>query len=116
MGAAVHAERTADAARDAAIERKAGNAGIGSGARDLHVGHGGTGAEPGIVLDGDVAETAAEPYHHATDAAVAHKQIGSESDNGDGNLGRRIRHEIREVGLRQRANRGHRQGRRRGTR
>ena len=52
-----------------------------------------------FVLDLDVAETAAEPYHHATNAAVAHEQIGAEPDDGDWDLGRRIRHEIREVGL-----------------
>ena len=59
MRAAVHAERAADAAGDAAIEGEAGDAGIGRGARDLHVGNGGAGAEPRAVLDRDLAEAAA---------------------------------------------------------
>src|SRR5512146_709176 len=75
MGAAVHAERTADAAGYAAIEGEPGYAGIGSGAGDLHVRHGSTGAESRIFLDGDVTETAAKPDHHAANAAVAHEQI-----------------------------------------
>ena len=48
--AAIHAQRAADAAGDAAIEGQAGNAGIGRGARHLHVGHGGAGAEPDALL------------------------------------------------------------------
>ena len=56
MGAAIHAERAADATGDAAIEGEAGDAGVGRGAGDLDVWHGGAGAEPGLRLDLDVAE------------------------------------------------------------
>ena len=43
--AGIHAQRAADRARDAAIERKAGDAGVRRRARHLHVGHGGAGAQ-----------------------------------------------------------------------
>ena len=45
VGAGIHAQRAADRAGNAAIEGEAGDAGIGRRARDLHVGHGGAGAE-----------------------------------------------------------------------
>ena len=51
------------------------------------------------VLDLDLAEAAAEPDHHAFDAAVAHEQVRAEPDDGDGNVGRRRRQEIGEVGF-----------------
>ena len=86
MGAAVHAERAADAARDAAIEGEARDAGIGRGAGDLDVGNGCAGAEPRAVLDLDVAKAPAQANDHALDAAVAHQQIGAEADHGDGDV------------------------------
>ena len=51
------------------------------------------------VLDLDLAEAAAEPDHHAFDAAVAHQQVGAEPDDGDGNVGRRRLQEIGKVGF-----------------
>ncbi len=99
MGAAVHAQRAADAARNAAIEGETGNAGVGGGARHLHVGHGGAGAKPRALLDLDVAEAAAQANDHALDAAVAHQQIRAEADHGDGNAGGQLLQEISEVGL-----------------
>ena len=45
IGAAVHAQRAADAARNAAQEREPGNAGLLRRARDLDVGHRGAGAQ-----------------------------------------------------------------------
>ena len=45
IGAAVHAQRAADRAGDAAQESEPGDAGLLRGARDLHVGHGGAGAD-----------------------------------------------------------------------
>ena len=41
--------------------------------------------------------------HHPANAAVAHEQIGAEPDDGDGDLGRHVRHEISKVGLVRRA-------------
>src|SRR4029079_14759926 len=68
MRATVHAQRAADAARNAAIEGKTRNAGLRPRAGDLHVGNGGAGAEPGAVVHLDLAEAATEPDHHAFDA------------------------------------------------
>ena len=45
IGAAVHAQRAADAAGNAAQERQAGDAGLLRRARDLNVGHRGAGAQ-----------------------------------------------------------------------
>ena len=42
-----------------------------------HVGHRRAGADLQTV-DGDFAEAAAKPDHHAGNAAVAHDQIGAE--------------------------------------
>ena len=99
IGAAVHAQRAADRAGNAAQERKPGDAGLLRRARDLHVRHRGAGARCVCPLDLDVAEAAAEPDHHARHAAVAHDQVGAEPDDGDRNVGRQDAEEIREVGL-----------------
>src|SRR5690606_4483298 len=45
VGAAVHPQRAADGARDAAIECEARNAGVSRRAGHLHIRHGGAGAE-----------------------------------------------------------------------
>ena len=60
-------------------------------ARDLHIGNGGAGAESMAVFDLDLAEAAAETDHHALDAAVAHQQVRTEADDGDGNVRRASR-------------------------
>ena len=59
IGAAIHAQRAADAARNAAQERQPRNAGLLRRARDLNVGHRGAGTH-GESLNRDLAETAAE--------------------------------------------------------
>src|SRR5262245_45021538 len=97
MGPAVHAQRAADAARNAAIEGKAGDAGIRCCARDLDVGNRGADSEPRTLLDLDLAEALAEADDDALDAAVAHEQIRAEPDHGDGDVGGRLPHEISEV-------------------
>ena len=99
IGAAVHAQRAADRAGNAAKEREPGDAGLLRRARDLHVGHAGAGADARVGLDLHVAEAAAEPDHHARHAAVAHDQVGAEPDDGDRNLGRQVLEEIGEIGL-----------------
>ena len=89
MRAGVHAQRAADRAGDAAKEREARDAGVGGGARDLHVGRAGAGADARAVLDRDLAEgPAAEADDDAGDAAVAHDQVRAEADGRDGNLAR----------------------------
>ena len=90
IGAAVHAQRAADTAGNAAHERQAGDAGLLRRARDFDVGHRRAGADA-RVLDGDIAKTAAEPDHHARHAAVAHDEIGAKPDDGHRNLRRQIR-------------------------
>ena len=98
IGAAVHAQRAADGAGNAAQERQSGDARLLRRARDLDVGHRSAGANV-ETFDRDLAEAAAEPDHHAGHAAVAHDQIGAEPDDGDGNLGRQICQKITEVVL-----------------
>ena len=51
------------------------------------------------VLDLDVAEALPQADHHAADAAVAHEQIGAKPDDGDGDVRRRVRHEVGKIGL-----------------
>ena len=89
IGAAVHAQRSADRARDAAQEGEPGNAGLLRRARDLHIRHRRAGAHA-RVLDRGRIEAAAEPDHHARHAAVAHDEIGAEPDDGHRNFGARF--------------------------
>ena len=98
IGAAVHAERTADRAGDAAHEGKPGERGLLRGARNPHVGHRGAGAHA-LALDLDVGEAAAKPDDDARHAAVAHDQVGAEPDDGDGDVGRKIREDVGKVVL-----------------
>ena len=44
-------------------------------------------ARDAMALDLDVVEAAAEPDHHARNAAVAHDQVGAEADHRDRNIG-----------------------------
>ena len=96
IGAAVHAQRAADAAGNAAHERQSGDAGLLRRARDFDVGHRRTGANA-RVFDGDIAKTAAEPDHHARHATVAHDEIGAEPDDGHRNVRRQIGQRIAKV-------------------
>ena len=54
----VHAQRAANRARDATVEREAGDAGVGGRARNLHVGHSRAGAHAAARLGCDVAKPA----------------------------------------------------------
>ena len=78
--AGVHAQRAADGAGNAAVEGEAGDAGLGGGARHLHVGDGGAGAHAMAGLDRDVGEAAAEADDDTRDAAVAHQEVGAKAD------------------------------------
>ena len=90
IGAAVHAQRPADRAGDAAEESEPGDRRLLGGTADLHVGDGGAGADAGAVLDLHLAEAAAEPDDDARHPAVAHDQVGAEPDDRDWNLGRQL--------------------------
>ena len=98
VGAAVHAQRAADRARNAAHERQPGDAGLLRRARDLHVRHRRAGPDA-RAIDLDLVEAAAEPHHHARHAAVAHDQVGAEADHDDRNVGGDAAEEIGEVVL-----------------
>src|SRR4029450_12515678 len=99
MRAAIHAERAADAAGNAAIEGEACDPRVGGRARHFHVRHGSAGSHPITVLGSDLAETAPEPDHDAFDAAVAHKKIGAEPDDRYGNGGGDLAQEVSEIGF-----------------
>ena len=64
IGAAVHAQRAADRARNAAEKRQPRDAGRLRRARHHHVKHGGAGGDA-MVFDLDLVEAAAKPDHHA---------------------------------------------------
>src|SRR5262249_6757680 len=97
--AAVHPQRPADRARDAAQEGEAADARFLGCARDPHIRHSGAGADAVSILDLDVAEAAAEPHDDARDAAVAHDQVGTEPNHGDRNIGGQTHQQIAEVRL-----------------
>ena len=97
IGAAVHAQRAADGAGNAAQKRQPRDAGLLRRARHHDVEHGGAGDDAMAVFDCDVVEAAAEPDHHARHAAVAHDQIGAGADHGDGDFGRQVAQEISQI-------------------
>ena len=97
IGAAVHAQRAADRAGNAAEERQARDAGLLRRARHHHVEHRGAGGDAMAVFDLDLVEAAAEPDHHARHAAVAHDQVGAGADHRDRNVGRQIAQEISQI-------------------
>ena len=101
MGAAIHAQRAADAARNAAIEGEAGDAGIGRGARDLHVGHGGAGAEPASLASILISPKPLPPSRITTPAMPPSRTSRLEPSPMmvTGMSDRRVRQEISEVGL-----------------
>ena len=98
VGAAVHAQRAADRARNAAQEREPRNAGLLRGLRDAQVRSRRAGAHA-VALDLDLVEAAPEPDHHARHAAVAHDQVGAEANDGDGNLARQVRERMAKIAL-----------------
>ena len=100
IGAGIHAQRTADAAGNAAHEGKPGKRGLLRRTRDLHIGHGTAGADP-FTLDLDLGEAAAKHDDDARHTAVAHDEVRAETDHRRGNLrveGRQQGAEILRVG------------------
>ena len=87
IGAAIHAQRAADCAGNAAHERQTANACFLRCTRDLDVRHGGAGANP-RAFHGNAAKAASQPHDRAADAAVAHDQVRSNTNHGDGKLAR----------------------------
>ncbi len=87
MRARVHAQGAADRAGHAAQESEAVDAGVGGRARNLGVERGGAGddAKSGPCLD-RAEGAAAEPDHHAGNAAVAHDEVRADADDEHGNF------------------------------
>ncbi len=98
IGTAVHAQRAADSAGNAAHERQPGNAGLLRGARYLDIGDRCAGAH-GNALDHNVTETTAKPDDNARNATVAHDEIRTKADDDDGDLGWQMGQEITEIGF-----------------
>src|SRR5262249_27368931 len=72
VSAAIHAQRAADRAWNAAIERKPRDAGLLRGFRDAQVGHCGPGTDAMIRLDLRLVEAAPEADHDTLDTSVTH--------------------------------------------
>ena len=98
IGAAVHAQRAADRAGNAAQEREPGEAGLLRRPRDPDVRHRGAGADA-LALDLDVAETAAERMTTPGTPPSRTIRLEPSADDGHRNVGRQMRKEIREVVL-----------------
>src|SRR5713226_5091699 len=88
VGAAVHPQRSADGSRDAAEKCKTCNRRLLRHTADLHVGHRRSDANATAGLDLDFTKTTAEPDNDARNTAVAHDQIGAETNDGHGYLAR----------------------------
>ena len=99
IGAAVHAQRAADSAGNAAVEGKTSDARVTRRARDHDVEHRGAGAQAMPLLDRDGIEAAAEADDYAGHAAIAHDEIGAGADDIDRNVRRQIAQEISEIVL-----------------
>ena len=93
IGAAIHAQRAADRARNAAQEGQPGDAGLLCRAGDFHVRHRSAGANV-HALDRDLGKAAAKPDHHARHPAVADDKIGAKADHGDGDIGRQFAEQV----------------------
>src|SRR5215468_9154312 len=94
VGAAVHAQRTAHRAGDAAEEGEPRDRRHLRGAADFHVRRSRAGADAPAVFDFDLAEAATETNDDARHAAVAYDQVGAEPNDDDGDLRRQLGKEI----------------------
>src|SRR3974390_3501167 len=96
MGAAVHAQRAANRAGNAAQKCKPGNTSSLCRARDHHIKHCGSDCKT-LAVDLYAVETPAQPDDDAGNAAVADDQIGAGADHSHRNVARQVAHEISEV-------------------
>ncbi len=97
--AGVHAQGAADGAGNAAIEGETGDAGVGGGARHLHVGDGRAGTNAIARLGRDRGKALAQANDDARHAALAHQKVGAEADDGDGKVGGNAGEKVGEVGF-----------------
>ena len=100
VGAGVHGQGAAEAARNTVVEGKAGEAEVQRlGGQEL-VGDGGAGPQAGRRQRLGAAEAAhRQADHHAGNAAIADQEVGAEADDGDWHVGGRELQERLEVGL-----------------
>ena len=75
VGAAVHAQRPAHRAGNAAEEVESRDRRLLRGAADFHIRRSRAGADPPTIFDFDLAEAATETNDDARHAAVAHDQV-----------------------------------------
>jgi hypothetical protein len=97
IGAAVHPQRPADGSRNAAKKCKTGNRRLLRRAANLHVGHRRADANAIAGLDPDFTETTAKPDDDTWDAAIAHDQVGAETDHGNGYFTRQSAEKKRKI-------------------
>src|SRR5690606_10922746 len=87
VGAGIHAERPADAARNAMVEVKAADAGLVSERGDALVGRSRSHADAGRRDDFRLAKTfGREADDEARYAAFAHEQVRADADDGERNV------------------------------
>ena len=86
VGTAIHAQRTADAPWNTAIERQPGDARLGRGPRHFHVRDRRSDTQPVALFDLDLVETPAKPDHHTLNAPIADKQVRAEAYRCDGHI------------------------------
>jgi len=99
VGTAIHAQRTANRAGNAAKERQAGDACLLRHARNFHVRHRRTNPQAIIAFRHNRAEPAAKPHHNARNAPVAHNQVRAKANDGDGNFRRQGGKKITQIGF-----------------
>ena len=95
----VHAQRTADRTRNAAIECKPADTRFRRRPRHLDVGHSRTGGELVAGLGLDLAEAAPETNDDARHAAIAYQQVRAETDDVDRDAVRQCPQEVGEIGF-----------------
>ncbi len=86
ISAAVHAQRAANRARNAAEKRQPRDTGRLRRARHHHIENRSAGGDT-LVFDLHLVESAAEPDHHAGNTAITHDQVGAGTDDSNGNFG-----------------------------
>ena len=82
----VHAQPAADSAGNAREKFHAGDAGLARRQRDIEIER--AGASDNIrAVDRDIGEAAAQPHHHARNAAIADQEIGGDADRRHRHIG-----------------------------
>jgi hypothetical protein len=74
IGAAVHAQRATDRARNAAQKRETRKSSFLGGARNPHIRHRGAGTNA-RAFNRDLAKATTESHHHTRHATIAHDQV-----------------------------------------